>query len=545
MCTSNGYIPRFSYLGLVSFAAIAVVGTLTQVSAQEYDVDEIGPLPGGNRITLYGVSEDGRVVGSSSHKDDATGETTQRRALIWQKGSGSTPLADLQANCGSYLSWEINNNNRASGTVYNCVSGSKVQRAALWNISAGTVSDLGTFSDGSVNNDSSNAYGINDSERVVGHADLPPYPGYEYAIFHAFLWTTAGGKQDLGTLASPDSHYGGFSVAYDINNANQVVGLASDPSWYYKGFIWDQTNGMRALPVHSSYPNGEWHAVALNNSGVIGGHVVVSADQYYPAYWATATTSPTLITMPSGFPYGEIYDVNNSSQFAGMMWVSDAEDSEKGGFIYDSLNGARNLTDLIDSTRGITITSAAGINDKGYVAAAGKRGDQRYGYRLVPRGTPIPSAGWTCTADSEETTALNGRCQNAYDGKLDTAWHTSWSGTSPLQPHNIDLNLGRTYLVNGLRYVPRQADGSNGIVSQYEIYTSKDGTNWTKVASGSWTYSGKEAKYASFTTTEASRIRFKSLDDNSHHWTSAAEIIVLGDPAGVVVPSAPMGLKVR
>jgi hypothetical protein len=173
-----------------------------------------------------------------------------------------------------------------------------------------------------------------------------------------------------------------------VNNSSEVVGLANDAAWNYKPFIWDATNGMRALNVHPSYPTNEWYAAAINDSSVIGGHVIATTNQHLPAYWTTPTADATIITMPEGFPYGEIYGLNNQGQFVGLMWVSDAEDAQEGGFVFDVVNGARNLTDLIDPALGVTITSAVGINDNGYIAAAGDRDGQRFGYRLIPIKTP-------------------------------------------------------------------------------------------------------------------------------------------------------------
>ena len=52
------------------------------------------------------------------------------------------------------------------------------------------------------------------------------------------------------------------------------------------------------------------------------------------------------------------------------------------------------------------------------------------------------------------------------------------------------LNMGASYSVSGLRYLPRQDGGSgavNGRIGQYEVYVSTDGTNWgTAVATGAF-----------------------------------------------------------
>jgi len=74
------------------------------------------------------------------------------------------------------------------------------------------VRDLGVLSGGS----ESMAYGINDAGAVVGLASLAD------GSMHAVLWSVTGAIRDLGTLPG-----GFFSVAYGINAASQVVGQAT------------------------------------------------------------------------------------------------------------------------------------------------------------------------------------------------------------------------------------------------------------------------------------------------------------------------------
>src|SRR3954462_12533146 len=57
------------------------------------------------------------------------------------------------------------------------------------------------------------AYDVNDAGQVVGYSDLA-------SGSHAFLWSGAGGMVDLGTLG------GTFSAAYSINKRGQIAGYA-------------------------------------------------------------------------------------------------------------------------------------------------------------------------------------------------------------------------------------------------------------------------------------------------------------------------------
>ncbi|MFD6178579.1 M60 family metallopeptidase, partial [Isoptericola sp. NPDC060282] len=86
---------------------------------------------------------------------------------------------------------------------------------------------------------------------------------------------------------------------------------------------------------------------------------------------------------------------------------------------------------------------------------------------------------------SEETTNDNAGAANALDGDPSTFWHTRWN--TDTYPHSIEIDLGHTYDVAGLGYLPRQ-DESNSRIKDYEIYVSTDGTNWgDPVATGQFT----------------------------------------------------------
>lgn len=138
----------------------------------------------------------------------------------------------------------------------------------------------------------------------------------------------------------------------------------------------------------------------------------------------------------------------------------------------------------------------------------------------------IPKSGWSLHfRDSEES---GYEAVKAIDGDPNTMWHTEWRARSPLHPHEIQINLGQSYPITGLRYLPRQTGNLNGTIKDFEIYVSTDGTNWgAPVSSGTWANNRNE-KESLFAAVDGQYIRLRSLAEvNGNPWSSAAEINVL------------------
>ncbi len=145
-------------------------------------------------------------------------------------------------------------------------------------------------------------------------------------------------------------------------------------------------------------------------------------------------------------------------------------------------------------------------------------------------GTVIPQSNWSLLfVDSEELVGENGAAVNAFDGDVNTIWHTQWRGGSPAHPHEIRIDLGQFYDIDGFRYMPRQNGGINGTIGQYEFYVSSDGVNWgVPVATGTFANDATE-KEVLFGTTTGRYIRLRALSEvNGNPWASMAEINVMG-----------------
>jgi lysophospholipase L1-like esterase len=162
---------------------------------------------------------------------------------------------------------------------------------------------------------------------------------------------------------------------------------------------------------------------------------------------------------------------------------------------------------------------------------------------------PISQLEWKLRfVDSQEMLQYDGHGIQALDGDPSTLWHTRYSSPVDPLPHEIQIDLGNTYQISSLGYLPRQDGCSNGWIKDYEIYVSTDGLNWdSPVASGTFDYSGATlgcgsssvvpVRTANFAPAVGRYVRLRALSEvNGKSYASAAEITLAGVPAGARIP---------
>ena len=86
----------------------------------------------------------------------------------------------------------------------------------------------------------------------------------------------------------------------------------------------------------------------------------------------------------------------------------------------------------------------------------------------------IPQTGWSLWyVDSQELIYLGGMpAENAFDGNINTVWFTEYRSATPLHPHEIQIDLGESYDISGLRYSPFQGHSGYGRIEEYEFYVT-------------------------------------------------------------------------
>ncbi|MFF5970341.1 TIM-barrel domain-containing protein [Streptomyces sp. NPDC012769] len=196
-----------------------------------------------------------------------------------------------------------------------------------------------------------------------------------------------------------------------------------------------------------------------------------------------------------------------------------AYDTAATGWYFDPADRSGTLWIKTGSKSGAFTVTAAGVT---LLPAAPVSGTS---------GTPIPKTGWKVVrADSEETTAENGAAANAIDGDPATRWHTAYSGTTAPLPHEIQIDLGARYDIDGVRYLPRQDGGVNGRVGAYEVYVSDTTSDWGSPV-GTGTFADTAAEKTVATAAKRGRyLKLRALTEAGGRgpWTSAAEISALG-----------------
>lgn len=165
------------------------------------------------------------------------------------------------------------------------------------------------------------------------------------------------------------------------------------------------------------------------------------------------------------------------------------------------------------------------IANDNWIACVDGFGDPYYN----PLPNLIPKTNWTLLyVDSQETVGENGAGTNAFDSSNATIWHTQYIGGNPPPPHEIQIDLGGNYMIEGFQYLPRQDGSVNGRIGQYQFYVST-GLNWgSPVASGTFANSASE-KDVHFSSVPGRYVRLRALTEiNGNPWISAAEIGVMG-----------------
>ena len=143
-----------------------------------------------------------------------------------------------------------------------------------------------------------------------------------------------------------------------------------------------------------------------------------------------------------------------------------------------------------------------------------------------------------------ESTGYEG--YRAMDGNPETMWHTDFQFQETSHPHEIVLDLGASYEIAGLSYLPRPG-GGNGTIGQYECYVSDSDKDFGKpVLTGTFTQGNAENVVQFPAKAKGRYLRLLALSEVAGRpWTSIAELRPLVEGvefrAGGSVVASPRG----
>src|SRR5579884_4216029 len=294
-----------------------------------------------------GINDIGQVVGASSTYSN---NTYGYHAFLSQNGK----MTDLGTIAGDYsIAAHINHAGQVVG--WSTVPGGQYYwypvHAFVWQ--NGKMTDLGTLSGGTA----SDASAINASGVIVGSSTTPPQGLYNYRTIRAVAWVNEA-IQDLGTLG------GAGSIAFDINDAGQIVGSADTTTVNNQPNFW-QPFGTGGAGNNGGPPGA---GGAGGNGGSGGG-----ANQN-----GNPGGTPISSGAGGGLPNRSAAKPRSGSKTRGIgdTYVAHA-------FVY--ANGQ--MTDLniyLPANSGWELIQATGINNSGQIVGYGTLNQRVHAFLLSP-----------------------------------------------------------------------------------------------------------------------------------------------------------------
>jgi probable HAF family extracellular repeat protein len=335
------------------------------IRAQVFTVTDLGTL-GGSYSAGRAINDLGQVVGYSE-----TADHSSVHAFLWSKSGGMQDLTPGPGVNNFSFASGINNVGEVAGVASfpvpannsTCLGQCFQSHAFLWTTATG-MQDLGTLGNYSAAN------GINLKREIVGDTAVTGGNSLD-----PFLWTKKG-MQDLGTLG------GGGGSAKAINNFGRVVGGAFTGDGFH-AFLWAKSGGMQDL---GTLGGCESQAEGITDFGqVVGGSTIAGCGGTRHAFLWTRQTGMQNLGTPPGTSFGGAGAINWFGIVVGSACPQPCLSQESvHAFMWSGPTGWVDLNSLIPADSGWTLENASGISAWGQITGQGFINGQYHAFLLTP-----------------------------------------------------------------------------------------------------------------------------------------------------------------
>lgn len=343
-------------------------------TAPRYAITDLGAL-GGDISYATGMNSQGQVVGNADLPGHRSSDELMH-PVLWRDGK----MVDLGILPGAEDTGAMSVNNKGQvvgSAIIKLSMNARLDWAFIWQ--HGKLTRLSATA-----NRGSRATYINDAGQIVGDADVKGDMTHGF-IKHAVLWQY-GRMLDLGTLG------GMQSWASSINNKGEVVGsssLARSIGGHAFRWVGGKMHDIGGFDG-SRYNN----ASCINDKGQIVGTSETKSKDIHAVLWDNGkivdlgTLPKQIENIPGsiGGPGSFATSINNKGQIVGsadIYYADSVFQPIRHGFLY---SGGRmfDLNNLIVQKSDWVITDATAINDKGRIAANGKKNGYDHALLLTP-----------------------------------------------------------------------------------------------------------------------------------------------------------------
>jgi len=311
------------------------------------------------------LSENTLVVGAS----DTDGEFNH--GFTWSPLGGAS---DVAGNGHWTIARAVNGSDEVAGVIEDPLS----RRAFVWDAAGGL--SLRTAGDADTS-----AHGLNDDGIVVGSANVALGSVDDGSIEHAVLWDSAGSWRDLGTLAGP----GGYSVAFAVNAAGDIVGITDVPSADRHAFIIHACGSSSAMQDLGTLggPNSGAYAINGASPAQVVGFAATSGSAVHAALWTADGSSAVDLGTLAGGPSSTAMAINSGGYIVGTS-DTDPDGASYGvrhAVLWGCQDGIKDLNDYVPQGTGWVLNVATGINDSDQIVGVGMDADgYAAAFLLVP-----------------------------------------------------------------------------------------------------------------------------------------------------------------